>query len=237
MTGAVGCKQYNGEKAASDRAKWVASIEDSIATIGKARRADSLQIENLRKEMDSSIKDFSQISNAREVEPYYILSSCRSAYPLNSTGVAARVTNSLQFEMVAALSGKRFDAVRLSSEGESVNSTVIPPDQGLNYTSADGLSVCSFSGGENTPLGRFVDLHSGSPIKLEYLRNGAVQSSISLSDTQKRWIAQTWRLTSQRQALDSLESAQIINARKLEILHITLDKERKAAESGSANPR
>lgn len=231
---AGGCKKYTGEKAAADRARWVASLSDSIAVISKAKMEDSIRIENLRTELDSEIKNFSQVSNAREVEPYYILSSFRSAYPLTATGVVARVTHSLQFELVAALSGKRFDAVRFSSDGKSSTSTVIPPDQALNYTSADGLSICSFSGGGNDLLGKFIAENLTSPIKMDFLRNGSVQTSMTLSDSQKNLIADTWRLTSTRHILDSLESAQVINARKLEILHITRDKELKAAQSESS---
>lgn len=227
MTGGIsGCKKYDGEKARAERNQWVESLKDSISAVEKERLKDSLQIESLRTKLDSTMKYFSQVNNPREVEPYYILSSWRSNYPLTSTGIAARITNNLDFELIAALQGNRFDAIRLISGGDSQNSTVIPADQGLNYT-AGGLTVCAFSGGQNDSLGRFVDNHVASQITLEYLKGGARRHTMTLSEDRKKWIADTWRLTHERKQLDSLEVAQTISARKLEILNITLNNENK----------
>ncbi|MDE6811102.1 MAG: hypothetical protein K2J15_02000 [Muribaculaceae bacterium] len=222
------CKKYDGEKASSQREDWIASLHDSIALITGLRQEDSVRINNLREDLDARMKNFTQVANQREVAPYYILSTVRSDYPLTSTGVIARITNDMQFEVIAALSTGKFDAIRFSMAGtpaENVTSAVVPPDQALNYTSADGLTVVAFSGELNSPLGEFVAKNSETALNVEYLMNGTVRKSIPLGETRKKCIAQTWQLTSSRSMLDSLEAVQIINARKLEILHITLSRQ------------
>lgn len=222
---AGGCKKYTGEKAASDREEWIASLHDSIATISKLRQEDSLRIEELRLQLESEIKGFTQVANPREVAPYYILTSAKSDYPLNSTGIIARITSDMQFEVIAALSGSKFDQIRIrraGDAGEGANSTVVPPDQALNYTSGDGLTVVAFSGELNAPLGEFVADNRDATLNVEYLMKGAVKKSYSMPAQRKACIADTWQLTSQRSLLDSLEAVQVINARKLEILHITI---------------
>ncbi|MDE5842516.1 MAG: hypothetical protein K2H35_02120 [Muribaculaceae bacterium] len=219
------CKKYNPAKAQSQREEWIASLHDSIAQINKMRAEDSARIISLRQDIDNNIKEFSQVANQREVAPYYILSSAKGEYPLTATGIIARVTNDMQFEVIAALSGQKFDAIRLAAGGDasrSVTSTVVPPDQALNYTSADGLTVVAFSGALNAPLGEFAADNSIGHINVEYMMNGAVRKSVSLAPARRNCIARTWQFTSSRAMLDSLEAFQVINARKLEILHITL---------------
>lgn len=227
----AGCKKYDGSKAAADRRKWVESLNDSLALVNKQRAADSLEIIRLRSEIDSEICNFTQVSNPREVESYYILSTFKGNYPLTSTGVAARITNGMEFELIAALSGKKFDAVRVTSPtGASATSMTIPPDQALNFTDSNGLTVVAFSGGINDSLGRFVANNPSELLRMEYLRSGATQASINLSDAQKKWISSSWQLANNRSTLDSLENHQIIYARKLQILHITIDREKRKAQ-------
>ncbi|MDE6271572.1 MAG: hypothetical protein K2M31_01015 [Muribaculaceae bacterium] len=221
----AGCKKYSGEKAAQERAQWIASLNDSISNISAQRKADSLRITQLRSDIDLWLKNFTQVNDPKQVEPYYIHSSFMGSYPLNSTGIASRIKDNQEFEIVAALSGSQFDAIRLTAGEYSISSPVVPPDQGLNFTSSDGLTVCSFSGKEITPIAEFVAVHEPEQIWMEYLRNGQVRSSIYLSHPQKRWISETWRMASARQLLDSLERRQMLTARKLELLHITLRRE------------
>lgn len=232
-----GCKKYTDEKAATDRRQWAEELHDSIARITRLQREDSLQIETLRNQLAEEIKSFTQIRNQREVAPYYILSGFRGDYPLTSNGVIARLSDGMQFELIAALSGQKFDAIRIrSSKGGSATSSSVRPDQGLNYTSADGLTTVAFSGEANAHLGKFVAENYDATLSVDFLRNGSVSKSIPLSDARKKCIADTWRLTSSRSMLDSLEAVQVINARKLEILHITLAR-KTASQPDSINNR
>ncbi len=235
LSGVAGCKKYTGDKAAEDRAKWIESLHDSISNISAQRKADSLRIIQLRSDIDLWLQNFTQVDDPKQVEPYYIHSSFMGSYPLKSTGIAARIKDNQEFELVAALSGSQFDSFRLTSGEFSVTSPTIQPDQALNFTSSDGLTVCAFSGEGIRPIAEFVSLYEPEQIWMEFLRNGQVRSSINLSHPQKRWISETWDMASERQLLDSLERSQILSARKLELLHITLNRESKRQPDNQAS--
>ncbi len=122
LVGVSGCRKYSGEEAAQKRADWTASLHDSIAQVAAQRHTDSLRIEQLRAEMAENISRFTMVNNPREVEPYYILSAFKSQYPLKSTGIAARMMKNEQAEIIAALSGGRFNAIRVTSPQGEVTS-------------------------------------------------------------------------------------------------------------------
>lgn len=227
MAGLACCKKYDGDKTKNDREQWIASIKDSISNISAQRKADSLRIIQLRSDIDLWLQNFTQVNDPKQVEPYYIHTSFTGSYPLNSTGIAARIKNNQEFELVAALSGSQFDAIRFSAGEYSATSQSIKPDQALNFTSSDGLTVCSFSGDQTSRLAEFVNIHQPEQIWMEFLRDGQVRSSINLSHPQKRWISETWEMASERRLLDSLERTQMLTARKLELLNITLHREGK----------
>lgn len=222
LTLGAGCRKVASPPSTAARDEWLASLQDSIDCIRAQRRSDSLEINSLRAIIDAEIANFSEVANPREVEPYYMLSSFRGSYPLSSTGIAARMTQGQKLELIAALSGKRFNAIRVSSDGAgNVGSEVVPADQALNYT-AGGLTTVAFSGTPADSVGAFIASHRDMPVTLQYLQNGSVVASIKLSDSQKRWIGETSDLTIARQRLDSLEKSQILNARKIELLHLKL---------------
>ncbi|MDE6247552.1 MAG: hypothetical protein K2M41_06900 [Muribaculaceae bacterium] len=218
------CKGYDGKKAEEDRADWVASLSDSISVIEKSRINDSLRLEELRLEVAENLPEFSTVSNPREVEPYYILSSFRSAYPLSSTGIAARILKSEGLELVAALSGARFNSIRALAAGKSMETQTVPADQALNYT-ANGLTTVAFSGPKADSLAMIITDYHNSPVELQYLQNGSVVRKITLSEPQKRWVASTWVLCKKQQEIHSLESSLLLSSRKLQILKITLDRQ------------
>ena len=88
----AGCRKYDGEKAAAQRNEWHESLSDSISAISTRRNTDSLRLVELRESLAERIGSFTQVSNPREVEPYYIQSRFKTRYPLSSTGIAARMT-------------------------------------------------------------------------------------------------------------------------------------------------
>lgn len=215
------CKKYDGEKAAQQRAAWVESLNDSITQIAARRTADSLRIEELRASIAEGIQQFTQVANPREVEPYYILSGFRSQYPLSGTGIAARMTSGEQAELIAALRGRQFDAIRVSADGQSLTSATVPPDQALNYTSG-GLTTVAFTGGAADSICALIRDHSADPITLEYLRNNTVASSITLTPTQKEWVGRTWAVCGAHKEARQLEARQLTDSRKIELLRLTI---------------
>ena len=203
----AGCRKYDGEKAAAQRNEWHESLSDSISAISTRR-----------------IGSFTQVSNPREVEPYYIQSRFKTRYPLSSTGIAARMTAGEQAEIIAALSGHRFNAIRLSDGNQSVESDVVPADQALNYT-ARGLTTVSFTGAKADSICMFVADHQATPLTLTYLQDGARAAQITLNTDQKEWIASTWGVCGAHKEARMLEKRMLSDSRKIELLKITLAQE------------
>lgn len=218
------CKGYDGTKAKEDRNAWLTSLSDSISLLTKERQQDSLRLEELHQRVGETIADFTTVSNPREVEEYYILKSFRSAYPLNSTGVAARVLKSEGLELVAALSGARFNTLRAVSGNESAETDRVPADQALNYT-AGGLTTVAFSGAKADSVAMLISRNAASSVTLQYLNDGKIAKSISLTDLQKQWISQTWQLCSMQKEIHSLENSMLLSGRKLQILNLTLQRQ------------
>lgn len=226
------CKGYDSKKAEADRAAWLASLGDSISMISKQRLEDSLRLETLRASVAEEILRFYTVNNPREVEPYIILSERKANYPLSATGIAARIMQNEQFELIAALSGKRFNAVRVSVPGgASVTSATVPADQGLNYTAA-GLTTVAFTGEAADSIGAAVynaclapGASAGTSVSVQYLQDGNVQHTLTLSPIQKDWVGTTWKVASQQRESHLLEKQLQISASKIQILRITLQRE------------
>lgn len=221
---ASGCKNYDGKKAEKARNEWLDSLNDSIAILEKSRSEDSLQLERLRISVEEKIADFSTVNNPKEVEEYYILKSFRNSYPLENTGIAARILRNEGLEIIAALSGARFNSIRANSADESCETHTVPPDQALNYYSG-GLTTVAFSGPGADSLAMLISSRQSSEITLEYLENGVARKSIRLSDSQKRWIAGTWSLCKTQKRIHDLENSMLLSSRKIQILKITLDRQ------------
>ena len=220
----AGCRKYDGEKAAAQRNEWHESLSDSISAISTRRNTDSLRLVELRESLAERIGSFTQVSNPREVEPYYIQSRFKTRYPLSSTGIAARMTAGEQAEIIAALSGPRFNAIRLSDGNQSVESDVVPADQALNYT-ARGLTTVSFTGAKADSICMFVADHQATPLTLTYLQDGARAAQITLNTDQKEWIASTWGVCGAHKEARMLEKRMLSDSRKIELLKITLAQE------------
>ena len=228
---AAGCRKYSGEKAAAERAAWHDAIRDSITEISARRHSDSLRLAGLHASLAEELPRFTQIGNPREVEPYYILSSFKASYPLTSTGIAARMTASEQYELIAALSGSRFDAIRVTAGGASAESDVVPADQALNYTAA-GLTTVAFSGARADSIGELVQANAAGPVTLEYLSAGRRVGSVTLSGAQKDWLSTTWSVCGAHSEAQRLERSLMVDARKIQLMEMRLRQEgEKAAGS------
>lgn len=216
-----GCRGYNGDKARQERQAWMESLEDSIRIISEERGRDSIKVIELRAKVAEEIGEFSMINNPREVEPYYILSDYKKSYPLASTGIAARMLKNESIELIAALSGSQFNSIKVEADGKSAQSGVVPYDQALNYT-ANGLTTVAFSGASADSICDFVQLNQSKPITLQFLNDGVVKSSITLSNSQVNWLTRTWSLCSAHKEAMILERKMMADNRKIEILKITL---------------
>lgn len=224
IAGTAGCKKYSGEKAAQQRQEWLKSLDDSISSLSARKEADSQRLEELRSLIADRLAAFTQVDNPREVEPYYILSRFRGSYPLSSTGIAARIMRNEQPELIAALKGARFNAVRAVSASRTATSATVPADQALNFTSG-GLTTVAFTGAEADSICMLIGESKDAPLTLEYLQNGSVAGKITLSPEQKAWVADTWSLCAANREAHSLEKRQLTDSRKIEILKIKLQEQ------------
>lgn len=219
---AAGCRKYDGSEARGEREAWAASLQDSIRNVSDKYKADSLALIKARENVAEEIGKFTTVENPREVEPYYILTSWKGRYPLQTTGLAARIMRNEGLELVAA-SRSRFSAIRVCASGRCVESEIVPPDQALNYT-AGGLTTVAFTGEKADSIAMLVAGAADGAVKVEYLNPGVTATYAMPADV-RAMIADTWTLCNAQRETHRLEKALSIGSRKIEILRLTLQKE------------
>lgn len=212
------CKKYDGSKAAEDRQSWIKSLNDSISALTEQNNGNAEKINRLRSEVSSQLNDFATIDNPREVEPYYIYSPFKSKYPLTSTGIAVRILKNESLEVVAAAS-RPFSAITVRGGDSSYTTPVVPADQALNYT-ANGLTTVSFTGAVADSITDII-ASAGTDSRIEYLNPG-VMTSYRVTPEIERLFRATNTLYDNQRRLHQLEQEVSINARKIELLKITM---------------
>lgn len=201
----VSCHDKSRRQALADeRQNWETSLKDSLVLFERQLDEAEKALPSLRNAVDSMLSEFTAVSNPREVEGYYIYSKARAGYPLTGTSITARLSKSEAPEIIAALKGGNFTAIRLLSNGSSIESPKVPYDQALNYR-AGGLNTVAFTGSEVIKMLDFINSHAEDKIRIEYLNPEAVKS-IMLSDNDRRALIATCRLVNARQKLQKTES-------------------------------
>ncbi|MDE5551614.1 MAG: hypothetical protein K2I91_00285, partial [Muribaculaceae bacterium] len=99
---------------------------------------------------------------------------------------------------------------------------VVPPDQALNYT-ANGLTTVSFSGATADSISIVISGDGGEKI-VQYLNPG-VTNTYKLSPDVRQLFDSTRSLYDTQRKLHRLERSISVNARKIEILKLTLQNE------------
>ncbi len=198
------------------------SLQDSIKTAQSKIDSCTLKIREVTSTIDSQIGNFTNVENPREVEGYYILSNWQSRYPLQSTGIIARISKSEQFELIAVLKGGTFDQIEVKSEGKSAFSSVVPNDQALNYR-RDGITTVMFSGDECNDVGKFIADNGLNDITLCYLESGRQKSSWHIPAEYVEMVSQTWSFASANRELHSLELQNSMLHQKIDIIRRHLE--------------
>ena len=218
LLGTMGsCRDKSRKQAlAEERDQWETSLKDSLVSYERQLEEARNQLPVLREAVDSMLSKFTAVNNPREVEGYYIYTPARSHYPLDGTSITARLSKSEVPEIIAALKGGNFSAIRLVSGGESVESATVPYDQALNYR-AGNLNTVAFTGKEVADLLEFVNKHEADKISLEYLNPNAVRS-VYISDNEKVALTATCRLFEARRELRQTESSIPVISRKIQRL-------------------
>lgn len=213
--GATGCgKSKKKEAIAENRQKWEESLKDSVAALES--RYDSIQktLESRRDEVEELLPSFSRVDNPRYVDGFYIDSEWKDRYPLQQTGIVARILDDESIELVAACSGNRFTAIELSGDGWSRRTATVEPDQALNRTFG-GLTTVAFSGPETDSIAMSL-AGAPAPVTITYL--GASPKSASLTPAQARMLTLTARLWDGRRQVRQAEKELPATLKKLQIL-------------------
>lgn len=214
-----------GGNADKDKAKndYRQALADSVTAA--QRNVDSC--ENRLKVMTDNVnqwmRDFTVVDNSREVEGYYIFNGWQNRYPLQSTGMVARISNGERLELIAALKGSTFNAVMVESGEKSATTAVVPHDQALNYR-REGLNTVMFAGAEADSVAQIIADNELNVVKVIFLENGKPKGSWQIPEDYKKMISATWMLYSSRQQQMRLEAEMKKEFKKIEILRTHLDK-------------
>ena len=194
-------KNEKGEQAKKD---YKESLSDSIEKYKIEIDSCEMQISTLRDKVDQWLRDFTTVANPREAAPYMIMTSAQNLYPLKSTGLLARINDSGQFELIAALSSKPFDRITVVSDSQTSTSDIVPNDQGLNYRTPE-LTTVSFTGAAADSIGMLIADNELNPVTVTYINGGKPVQSAKLSNEQSKVISYTYLFYSDRSEMQRLE--------------------------------
>lgn len=198
------------------------SLQDSIKTAQAEIDSCNLKIQEVTSIIDSQINNFAIVENPREVEGYYILKNWKSRYPLQSTGLIARVNKSEHLELSAALKGGTFEQIEVVSGENSVLSSIVPHDQALNYR-RDGITTVTFFGDQCNDVCKFIADNELNNITLCFLEKGKKKGSWQIPEEYKKMISATWIFASANSDLHSLELKNRMLHQKIDIIRKHLE--------------
>lgn len=217
---ACGGNKADREKARND---YKQALSDSIASASTSIDECNNRIAILNDQMNNLLQDFSIVSNPREVEGYYILNGWQKRYPMQTTGLVARVSENEQLELIATLKGSTFDAIEAVGPTSSAVSATVPHDQALNYR-REGLTSVMFSGAKADSIGQLIANNELNNIKIVYLEgNGKTKGNWQMPQEFKNMVARTYALASARKELRSLERRVVMLREKINLLRAHLD--------------
>lgn len=209
------------EKARND---YRQALTDSISAAERQIDSCENRIAVLNNEISERLADFTDVTNPREVEGYYIFKGWESKYPLSSTGVIARISHNEQLELIAALQGGVFNTLEAQAPDVSATTSTVPHDQALNYR-REGLNTVMFSGAQADSVAALIADNELNPVKIVFLDNSKPVKSMEIDNGCKKMIAATWMLYSSRRELGSLERRVMLLREKINLLRAHRDKE------------
>ncbi len=215
-----------GGNADKEKAKneYKNSLADSIAAAEHQIDSCENEIKVLTDNVNTWLRDFTVVDNSREVEGYYIFNGWQNRYPLQNTGLVARISNGERLEIIAALKGSTFNSIRVESGDLSAESAVVPHDQALNYR-REGLNTVMFSGAQADSVAQLIADNELNPVKIVYLENGKIKGNWQIPEDYKKMVSATWMLYSSRSRQIKLEGYMKMLCKKIEILRAHKDRE------------
>ncbi|MDE6560402.1 MAG: hypothetical protein K2K75_03375 [Muribaculaceae bacterium] len=196
MLASGACKRKNEakERVQAEREKWEASLPDSLKAVERQTDSIKAELQALNNSFEAMVHTFEYVDNPREVEGYYIAGAWKGNYPLKSTGLVARLTKNEKLELIAALAGgAHFDRLRVETNGQTAETSVVPHDQALNYRMT-GLNTVCFSDSAATSCAKLIAENNGSDIKIVYLEGDRQTGVLSYPKLAQSVMMSTWNL-------------------------------------------
>lgn len=204
-------------------------LGDSISIITQEIDSCDSQIKTLNESTGVWVRDFTTVTNPREVGSYMIYTSFKNRYPLTGTGLVARVNDTGGFELIAALSRGTFDRIVVEANGESISSDVVPHDQALNYRT-DALNTVSFTGEKADEIGKLIADNRLNSVKVNFFGK-KLMSTWNMPDDYKQMVMATWMLYSSGKEANRLERRVQMLHQKINILRAHRDREDNAEQN------
>lgn len=220
----AGCasKNESGQKA---HTSYKEALEDSVKTIMAEIDSCNSVAATLSDKVGSMLPEFRAVENTREVEGYTIFQGWEKRYPLTSTGLVARLSESRQLELVAVLKGGEFDRIRVSAPSESAESDVVKYDQALNYR-ANGLNTVLFTGEKADLIAQLISDNELNPISVTFLNGGKNVGSWKMENGNVKMITMTYLLYSANKEQQLLHQQALHLGEKLKVVRRHLEMER-----------
>jgi len=216
MIAAGGCAHKNESGKKAER-EYQQARTDSITNV--TARIDSCNeaAATLSDRVNELLRDFTAVNRSREVEGYTIYNGWQNRYPLQSTGVVARINASEGIELVAALSKGVFDRIRIQTPDASAETETVPNDQALNYR-RDGLTTVMFSGEKAAEAAALVADNELNPVMVVFLNGGKETGRWKLPENYAKMISMTSLLYSTRTDQKKMEREAVVLGEKLKLL-------------------
>lgn len=215
------CSGGKGDKE-SAREKYSASLNDSIAQAEKEISECETRLKEAGDSANVWMRDFTPVRNPREVEGYMIFSGWQNRYPLQSTGLVARINENEQLELIAALEGGQFTSIAVTTPYRTAFSDTVPHDQAMNYK-RENLNTVMFSGARADSIARLISDNALNDVRVEFIENG-VRGNWGMPNDYKKMVSATWMLNSSRRDQIRLEGKIKMLHEKINLLRAHIDR-------------
>lgn len=225
VSGGMTLASCGGKKTDTDAAKkeYSRQLGDSISIVETEIDSCTNTIKTLNDAVNSLLPQFETVTRPREAGSYMMLRPFVKNYPLRNTSVIARINDSEQFELIAALRNGTFDRIEaIGPDGKSLSSMTVPRDQALNFTNSDGLTTVLFCGPEADAIGKFIADNMLNDIKINYYGNSLVLSWRMPLEA-RRMIGATYTLYSSQREINRLSAREKMLHEKINLLRAHRD--------------
>ncbi|MDE7413064.1 MAG: hypothetical protein K2N05_04635 [Muribaculaceae bacterium] len=221
-----GCVKKN-ESTTDAQKSYIEALDDSIKNITSQIDSCNDMASSLQDKIGSLLPEFRAVSKAREVEGYMIFQGWENRYPLQSTGMVARLSESRQLELVAVLQGGNFDRIRVNVPSATAESETVAYDQALNYRQG-GLNTVLFTGADADSIAKLIADNELNPITVTFLNGGKPTGTWRMAHDNAKMITMTYLLYSANKDQKRLEKESLKLGEKLKLLrkHQEAGKER-----------